>query len=323
MAKVKYYYDPDTLSYHKIKSKKKDKVKNTIVGFFAIVIIMFAGYIGFSQFFQSPKEKALRRELVNLKLNYGLLTKKMKQIDVVLSSVQQRDNSIYRTFFNANPITDEQRKAGFGGVNRYESLEGFQNSAMVIDATKKLDILSKQLYIQSTSLDQIVKLAKNKEKFLQSIPAIMPIKKEDLLRMASGYGWRIDPFTKARKKHKGMDFSAIVGTPIYATGNGIVTRADRRASGYGKHVEINQGFGYTTLYAHMSKYNVRRGQHVKRGDLIGFVGMTGRTSGHHLHYEVRKNGVAVNPINYYYGNLTPQEFVNMQRVASEEGQSFD
>jgi len=323
MAKVKYYYDPDTLSYHKIKSKKKDKFKNAIVGFFAIIILMFLGYIGFSQIFQSPKEKALNRELVNLKLNYGLLTKKMKQIDVVLASVQQRDNSIYRTFFNANPITDEQRKAGFGGVNRYKSLEGFQNSKMIIDATKKLDILSKQLYIQSKSLDEIVKLAKNKEKFLQSIPAIMPVKKQDLLRMASGYGWRIDPFTKARKKHKGMDFSAIVGTPVYATGNGIIKRVDRKASGYGKHIEIDHGFGYTTLYAHLSKYKVRHGQHVKRGDLIGYVGMTGRTSGHHLHYEVHKNGIAVNPINYYYGNLSPKEFAEMQRVASQEGQSVD
>jgi len=151
----------------------------------------------------------------------------------------------------------------------------------------------------------------------------MPVKKGDLLRMASGYGWRIDPFTKARKKHKGMDFSALVGTPVYATGNGVVIRADRKASGYGKHIEINHGFGYTTLYAHLSKYNVRRGQHVKRGDIIGFVGMTGRTSGHHLHYEIHKNGVAINPINYYYGNLSPQEFAEMQRVASEEGQSVD
>jgi len=143
MAKVKYYYDPDTLSYHKIKSKKKDKFKNAIVGFFAVIILMFAGYIGFSQFLQSPKEKALNRELVNLKLNYGLLTKKMKQIDIVLASIQQRDNSIYRTFFNANPIPKEQRMAGFGGVNRYKSLEGFQNSTMIIAATKKLDVLSK------------------------------------------------------------------------------------------------------------------------------------------------------------------------------------
>ena len=323
MSKVKYYYDPDTLSYHKIKVKKRDKFKTIIYGFLGVLVLMFAGYIGFSQIFESPKEKALKREVVNLKLNYGLISKKMNQVETVLAQVQQRDNAIYRTYFEANPIPTEQRTAGFGGVNRYEALEGFENSAMIIDATKKLDILSKQLYVQTKSLDEIVKLATNKDRLLQSIPSIQPIKKEDLLRMASGYGWRTDPFTKARKRHKGMDFSAIVGTPIYATGNGIIKRADRRLSGYGKHIEINHGFGYVTLYAHLSKYNVRRGQRVKRGDIIGYVGLTGRTSGHHLHYEVHKDGRAVNPINFYYGNLTPEEFLEMQRIASQEGQSED
>ncbi|MFK5891365.1 MAG: M23 family metallopeptidase [Flavobacteriaceae bacterium] len=323
MSKVKYYYDPDTLSYHKIKVKKRDKFKTFLFGILGVLVLMFAGYVGFSQIFESPKEKALNRELVNLKLNYGLLSKKMNQVEDVLTQVQQRDNAIYRTYFEANPIPTEQRTAGFGGINRYESLEGFENSAMIIDATKKLDILSKQLYVQTKSLDEIVKLAKDKDRFLQSIPSIQPIKKEDLLRMASGYGWRTDPFTKARKRHKGMDFSAIVGTPVYATGNGIVKRADRRLSGYGKHIEINHGFGYVTLYAHLDKYRVRRGQRVKRGDVIGYVGMTGRTAGHHLHYEVHKNGVAINPINFYYGNLTPEEFLEMQRIASQEGQSED
>ena len=323
MSKVKYYYDPDTLSYHKIKVKKRDTFKTIIYGFLGVLILMFAGYVGFSQIFESPKEKALKREVVNLKLNYGLISKKMNQVETVLAQVQQRDNAIYRTYFEANPIPTEQRTAGFGGVNRYEALEGFENSAMIIDATKKLDILSKQLYVQTKSLDEIVKLATNKDRLLQSIPSIQPIKKEDLLRMASGYGWRTDPFTKARKRHKGMDFSAIVGTPIYATGNGIIKRADRRLSGYGKHIEINHGCGYVTLYAHLSKYNVRRGQRVKRGDIIGYVGLTGRTSGHHLHYEVHKDGRAVNPINFYYGNLTPEEFLEMQRIASQEGQSED
>ena len=323
MSKVKYYYDPDTLSYHKIKVKKRDTFKTILYGLFGVLVLMFAGWVGFSQIFESPKEKALKREVVNLKLNYGLLEKKMNQVEDVLTQVQQRDNAIYRTYFEANPIPTEQRTAGFGGINRYEALEGFENSAMIIDATKKLDILSKQLYVQTKSLDEIVKLAKDKDRFLQSIPSIQPIKKEDLLRMASGYGWRTDPFTKARKRHKGMDFSAIVGTPVYATGNGVVKRADRRLSGYGKHIEIDHGYGYVTLYAHLSKYRVRRGQRVKRGDIIGYVGMTGRTSGHHLHYEVHKNGRAINPINFYYGNLTPEEFLEMQRIASQEGQSED
>ncbi len=323
MSKVKYYYDPDTLSYHKIKVKRIEAFRRVVFGILAILIIMFAGYISFSQVFESPKEKGLNRELVNLQLNYGLLSKKMKQIDNVLAEVQERDNTIYRTFFEANPIPDEQRKAGFGGINRYEVLEGFDNSAMIIDATKNVDILSKQLYVQSKSLDEIVKLATDKEKLLQSIPAIQPIKKEDLLRLASGFGWRSDPFTKTSKQHKGMDFSAHVGTPIYATGNGIVSSADRSKPGYGNHIEIKHGYGYLTLYAHLSSFRVREGQRVKRGDLIGFVGMTGRTSGPHLHYEVHKNGVAIDPINFYYGNLTPEEFIAMQRIASQEGQSVD
>lgn len=323
MSKVKYYYDPDTLSYHKIKVKKVEAFRKFLFGILATLILMFAGYIGFSQIFESPKEKEIKRELVNMQLNYGLLSKKMLQIEDVLTEVQQRDNAIYRSYFEVNPIPEEQRKAGFGGVNRYEALEGNDNSAMIIEATKNLDILSKQLYVQSKSLDEIVQLAKDKELLLQSIPAIQPVKKEDLLRMASGFGWRIDPFTKARKQHRGMDFSAIVGTPVYATGNGVVARANRNAPGYGKHIEINHGFGYLTLYAHLDSYKVRSGQHVKRGDLIGYVGMTGRTSGHHLHYEVHKNGVAINPINFYYGNLTPEEFIIMQRIASQEGQSVD
>ncbi len=222
-----------------------------------------------------------------------------------------------------NPIPEEQRKAGFGGVNRYKALEGFDNSEMIIDVTKNMDVLSKQLYIQSKSLDEIVKLAENKEELLASIPAIMPVKKQDLTRMASGYGWRSDPFTKARKKHFGMDFTAPRGTPIYATGDGKVVRADQRSSGFGKHIRIDHGFGYISLYAHMSKYNVRRGQRVKRGDLIGFVGNTGRSQAPHLHYEISKNGRKINPINFYYGNLSPEEFEAMQKAAQIEGQSLD
>jgi murein DD-endopeptidase MepM/ murein hydrolase activator NlpD len=194
---------------------------------------------------------------------------------------------------------------------------------MITNVTKNMDILSKQLYVQSKSLDEIVKLAENKEELLAAIPAIQPVKKQDLTRMASGYGWRSDPFTKARKKHKGMDFTAPRGTPIYATGDGVVTRADQRSSGYGKHVRIDHGFGFITLYAHMSKYNVRRGQKVKRGDLIGFVGNTGRSQAPHLHYEIIKNGVKINPIDFYYGNLSPEEFEAMQRAAQIEGQSYD
>ncbi|MGV6846113.1 MAG: M23 family metallopeptidase [Lutibacter sp.] len=323
MAKVKYYYNPDTLSYQKIELRKRDKFKNILLVSLAAFIFMILGYLVFSNVFESPKEKDLKRQLEFVKLNEQLHQKRMKQMESVLKEIQDRDNNIYRLYFEVNPIPEEQRKAGFGGINRYKSLEGFDNSKMVIDVTKNMDILAKQLYIQSKSLDEIVKLADNKEKLLAAIPAIQPVKKEDLKRMASGYGWRTDPFTKARKKHYGMDFSAPIGTPVFATGDGIVKRADQRASGFGKHIEINHGFGYITLYAHLSKYNVRKGQHVKRGDLIGFVGTTGHSSGPHLHYEVHKNGVKVNPINYYYGNLSPEEFIAMQKAAQMEGESLD
>tara|TARA_R110002073_G_scaffold57778_4_gene146724 strand:+ start:143214 stop:144185 length:972 start_codon:yes stop_codon:yes gene_type:complete len=323
MAKVKYYYDSDTLSYRKIQLRKRDKLKKTLIfiastALFALLIVVIS-----FQFIDSPNEKAQKRELDNMKLRYDLLTKKMNQAQEVLSGIQQRDNDIYRLYFEANPIPDEQRKAGFGGVNRYKSLEGFENSEMIVDVTKNMDILSKQLYVQSKSLDEIISMAEDKEKLLAAIPAIQPIRKEDLTRMASGYGWRSDPFTKARKMHKGMDFTAAKGIAIYATGNGVVKRADNGASGFGNHIEIDHGYGYTTIYAHLSKYNVKRGEKVKRGDLIGFVGNTGRSSGAHLHYEVHKNGHAINPINFYYGNLTPEEFKEMLKAASQEGQSYD
>ena len=292
---------------------------------FVVASALMGGFIVFVmyQFLESPRQKVMTRELENMKLHYELLEKKMAQAEEVLDGIQKRDNNIYRTYFEANPIPEEQRKAGFGGVNRYKSLEGFDNSQMIIEATKNIDILSKQLYVQSKSLDEIIDLAKDKEELLASIPAIQPVSKEDLTRMASGFGWRLDPFTKARKRHKGMDFTSPKGTPIYATGNGKVIRADAGSSGFGKHIRIDHGFGYVTLYAHLSKYNVKKGQKVKRGDLIGYVGSTGRSQAPHLHYEVRYNKQQVNPINFYYGDLSPQEFQEMLKMASQEGQSLD
>lgn len=323
MSKVKYYYDSETLSYQKIKPKKKTKIINLILMILGAFLFMLIGFVVLTPIFQSPKERELKRELEFVKLNEELHNKRIKQLEKIVKEIQDRDNNIYRLYFEANPIPEEQRKAGFGGVNRYKSLEGFDNSEMIIDVTRNMDILAKQLYVQSKSLDEIVKLAENKESLLAAIPAIQPVKKEDLTRMASGYGWRTDPFTKARKKHFGMDFTAPKGTPVYASGDGKIIRADQRSSGYGKHIRIDHGFGYKSLYAHLSGYNVRVGQRVKRGDLIGFVGNTGRSKAPHLHYEVIKNGVKINPINFYYGNLSPKEFEAMQKAAQIEGQSLD
>lgn len=323
MTKVKYHYDPETLSYKKIKQKKGAFFTKFLVSITTFGLAMLLGFVILSNFFETPNEKTLKREMEHLKLNEELHSKRIVQFEKVLEDLQERDNNIYRTFFELNPIPEEQRTAGFGGVNRYKSLEGFDNSEMIIDITKNMDVLSKQLYIQSKSLDEIVKMAENKEDLLAAIPAIQPVTNEHLTHMASGYGWRSDPFTKARKKHFGMDFTAPRGTPVYATGPGKVTRADANASGFGKHIRIDHGFGYESLYAHLSKYNVRKGQRVKRGDLIGLVGNTGRSQAPHLHYEIHKNKERINPINFYYGNLSPEEFEAMQKAAQVEGQSLD
>ncbi len=322
MAKVKYQYNPETLSYTKIKTKTSQKIRNGILGFLAVVLTLILGYVLLDSVFESPKEKVLKRELENLKLNYEIFAKKNRQHEARIRELEQRDNTIYRLFFEAEPIPDEIRQAGFGGVNRYKSLEGYSNSKIIIDLAKEMDVLSKRIVIQSKSLDDIVKMAENKEEMLASIPAIQPVKKENLTRMASGYGMRTHPILKIRKMHEGMDFTAKRGTPIYASGNGVVTRANRSGS-YGKVVYIDHGYGYQTRYAHMNRFIVRKGQKVKRGDLIGYVGNTGRSVGPHLHYEVRKNGRPVNPVYFYYGDLSPEEFIAMQEAASKENQSLD
>lgn len=325
MSKVKYYYDSETLSYRKIEYKKGRKFRIfalSLLGMLLSGFLLLLLYINIP-YIETPKEIALKRELSNMELQFELINKKMKQAEMVLSEVESRDNNIYRVYFEANPIPEEQRKAGFGGINRYRDLEGFDNSNLIISTSKRLDILTKQIVVQSKSLDEIAKLAEEKEKLLTSIPAIQPVKNEDLTRMASGFGYRTDPFTKARKKHWGMDFTAPRGTPVYASGDGKVIQADNTASGYGKHIRIDHGYGYVSLYAHLYKYNVRKGNKVKRGDLIGFVGSTGRSEAPHLHYEVFKDNERINPINFYYGNLTPDEFAELLKIAEQENQSLD
>ena len=323
MSNVKYYYDSETLTYHLIKRDTKRFAKNTFVFLFAAAMFGFITILIAEHYFESPREKALNRELQNLDLQYNLLTKKMSEAEAVLTNVENRDNGIYRLYFEANPIPEEQRKQGFGGVNRYKKYEGFNNSELIISANKRIDILQKRIIIQSKSLDEITTLAKDKEKILARIPAIQPIKNEDLTRMASGYGYRSDPFTKVRKFHYGMDFTAPRGTPVYASGDGVVKRADGRASGYGNHIRIDHGYDYVSLYAHLYKYNVNVGQKVRRGDLIGYVGSSGRSVGPHLHYEVFKDNIRINPLNFYYGNLSTEEFNRLLSIASIENQSLD
>ena len=324
MKKVKYYYDPETLSYKRIRNKKRTKVRNALI--FLLAAALFGSILSLiiinSRLFFTPREVMLAREIKAYETNYEILNRKMELVEQVLADVQERDNNMYRLYFNAPIIPDSVRKGGFD-PNKYKDLEKLGSSKLVANTTKRLDKLRKQLVIQSKSLDEINKLSKEKEKFLASIPAIQPVNNKDLKRMASGYGWRSDPFTKARKFHYGMDFSSPQGTPVYATGDGVVIRADDGSSGYGNHIRIDHGYGYVTLYGHLSAYNVRAGQHVKRGDLIGKVGSTGRSEAPHLHYEVIKNGEHINPIHFYYGNLSADEYAETLRVSTQENQSLD
>ena len=318
MFKTKYYYDQKSLSYRKVEVNRSTQFKNILAFllssiFFGVLILLL---LLKSPLLNTPTELSQAREISNFKLQFDLLNKKISQLNLVLEDLEQRDNNIYRVLFETNPIPSEVRKAGFGGVNRYQNLEGFENSDLVVETTKKI-------VIQSKSLDEIERLASEKEKLLSAIPSIQPIKNSDLTRMASGFGYRTDPFDKSRKMHAGMDFTAPRNTPVYAASDGKIIRADSRSSGYGKHIRIDHGFGYVTLYAHLNKYNVRRNQKVKKGDIIGFVGSTGRSQAPHLHYEVRKDGIKYNPINFYYGNLSPDEFDALLKLANQENQSLD
>ena len=325
MSKVKYYYDSENLAYKRIQTRKRKKfgyvvlflLSSALFGFLIFLLLINTSY------FETPKDKIQAREIEALALNYKVLNKKIDLMNEVLAAIENRDNNIYRIYFNTSPISEEERKAGFGGVNRYKDLQGYNNSELIENSTKRVDVLTKELVIQSKSLDEIVALAKQKEKLLAAIPAIQPVKNEDLKQMASGYGYRSDPFTKIRKFHYGMDFTARTGTPIYATGDGVVYKADASLSGYGNHIEVNHGYGYKTLYAHLSKYNCRPGQRVKRGDIIGYVGSTGRSQAPHLHYEVFKNGERVNPLNFYYGSISAKEYIEISKLANQENQSLD
>lgn len=323
MANTKYKYNPGTLSYEREEVTMKSKIFKTL-GFVASSIIV--GGLIFATFyfnFESPKEKELIRENTQWKLQYQIINNRISSMAKVLENIEDRDDNIYRIVFEAEPIPANVRKAGFGGSDRYKGLVGFDNSAQIIQTTKHLDKLSKQIYIQSKSLDDVYEMVRNKEKMLASIPAVMPVASKDLKRVASGYGMRLHPILKIRKMHTGMDFTAPTGTDIYATGDGVVVEVKNSRSGYGKHIVIDHGYGYRTRYAHMVRFNVRKGQKIKRGDVIGYVGNTGLSKGPHLHYEVEKNGKKINPANFYSNDLTPEQYELMLEISSTANQSFD
>ncbi|HWY11599.1 MAG TPA: M23 family metallopeptidase [Bacteroidia bacterium] len=323
MSKVKYRFNTKSLTYEKVKVTFRDRFWR-FTSYLAIGLVFATGTVLLAyKFIDSPKEKMLKREIEALQLQYNLLHKKMDQTELVLKDMQDRDDNIYRVIFEAEPIPNTIRQAGFGGSDRYSVFDNFDNAALLKSTTERLDKITKQLYIQSRSFDEVVKLAKNKELLISSIPAIMPINNKDLRKQPGGFGWRTHPIYKTPEFHPGMDFAAEQGTPIYATGDGVVEEADGSLQGYGNHVVINHGFGYQTLYGHMSKIAVSVGKKIKRGELVGYVGSTGLSTAPHVHYEVMKNGEKVNPINFYFNDLTPQQYQVMLEMSTKSTQSFD
>jgi murein DD-endopeptidase MepM/ murein hydrolase activator NlpD len=323
MKRTKYKFNPDSLSFDKIRLGAKAILLRSLAYLIASVIIAVVLNFLFGLFFDTAKEKALKREIAQLTLQYDLIHREMGNLEKVIGHLQETDDNLYRTVFGAEPIQATQRQGGIGGVNRYNELEGFNNSKIVIETAKKLDMIRKKVYVQSKSFDELILLAKEKEEMLRSIPAIIPISSKDLTRIASGFGLRIHPVYKISKFHAGMDFTAPLGTDVYASGDGTVESVLSSKRGMGNYITINHGFGYSSIYAHLDSFNVKPGQKVHRGDVIGFVGNTGMSVAPHLHYEIKLNGVNVDPVNYFFNDLSPAEYENMIEIASKTGQSFD
>lgn len=323
MAKAKYKFNPETLSYVRLEHNFKARFPKFMLFLVTSLVMSIIMTFVILQFYETPKTRNLKRENQRLMTQYELMYKNLENVEKVLADLQQRDDNLYRVIFEADPIPNSIRKAGFGGVNKYAQLQSLDNSELVINTARKLDIIAKEAYVQSKSYDEILALAQNKEKMLASIPAVMPISNKDLKRTASGWGFRIHPVYKIRRFHYGMDFTAPVGTEIYATGDGVVKEVDNSHSGYGRSLVIDHGFGYQTLYGHMSEFKVKQGQMVKRGSVIGYVGNSGTSTGPHVHYEVHKNGKPVNPQYFYFKDLTPEEYDRMIAISTNMGQSYD
>ena len=320
--KTYYLYNPNTLSYERVYPSAKDRFFGVLRHLSIGIVIGVGIFFIFSRTFDSPVESLLKKENKLLQTQYEVLSLRLNNALEVLDDIQQRDENLYRAIFQAESIPESVRKSGFGGTNRYEHLMNLSNPELVVSTTRKMDMLSKQLYVHSNSLDELITFAKNQEERSKCIPAIQPIANKDLKRTASGYGVRIDPIYRTPRFHSGMDFSAKVGTEVYATGDGVVTFAAWK-QGYGNCLMINHGHGFQTLYGHLSKFRARVGQKVKRGEVIGEVGNTGKSTGPHLHYEVIVRGKYDNPSKYYYMDLTPEEYDRMIQIAENHGQVMD
>ena len=325
MRKSKYIYDPLTLAYKKVERTWKHILRDTSLFLLASALLGVLFFFVIQLVIDSPKEKSLKRELDEVLLTYEQLDERLNKLMLVVGNMEKRDDEIYRVIFESEPPPTEIRLSRLaGGALRYEIIQDLTNGVLLEKTSRKVDELTKRIAIQSESLDELASLANNKEALLDALPAIRPVKDQPGTRFSSGFGYRIHPIYKVRKKHPGVDFSAKKGTPIYASADGIVISNDIFGGrGFGKHITISHGFGYHTLYAHMDKAIKKRGQRVKRGDLIGYIGNTGRSTAPHLHYEVIKNGRRVNPINYFFNDLSPTQYDDLVRSAAISNQSFD
>ncbi|MBT1700642.1 M23 family metallopeptidase [Fulvivirgaceae bacterium PWU4] len=324
MARIKYYYDTETCKYERIRTRKSDVILNGL-GILSLTLIMAIGLLFlYSSYFESPKELILKNEVKELEFYYDKLNKDVEMLSTILNNVEHRDDNIYRVVLGAQPIEKSVRDAGVGGADRYADIrkKGITHTDLVVGLHEKVDKLRRKLYIESKSQDEVVQLAENKEKLFAAIPAIQPIANKQLIALASGFGFRVHPIYKVKKMHSGIDFAAPIGTPIYATADGKVVVVDVKFSGYGKMVEIDHGFGYRSRYAHMHEFAVRPGQNIKRGDLVGYVGNTGMSTAPHLHYEVHINGVQVDPVHYFFNDLSAGEYERILELASTENQSL-
>lgn len=323
MARKKYIFNPLTLEYEEYKVSRKARFWSVTLymlstGVFAIILVILI-----HNSFGSPKERMQAREIEYLKLQYDIMNDKIDNLDVLLTELEHRDDNIYRMIFEADPIPSSVRKAGYGGSNRYIALDGYVNSDMVINTAKRIDLLTSQFYVQSKSFDELYVMAKNKSDMLACIPAIMPVKGTDIYGISSHYGQRTDPFYKVTKFHNGIDICGPIGIGIYATGDGVVARVDKSKKGYGNNIIIDHGYGYRTRYAHLNSINVKKGDKVKRGQEIGTMGNTGKSTAPHLHYEVIKNNRTVNPVNFFYNDLTPEEYDKILELSQHPSQTMD
>lgn len=323
MAKIKYRFDPNTLTYKKINRTSRKNLLQALVFFSVSVLMAIAFNAFFTSHFTTPKEQRLQHKNESLEFKYQMLSRKISHVNEVLNKIEQRDDNLYRPIFELDPIPNQFREAGVGGVNRYNDLEKYSDSKTIISVARQLDKVKKKLYVQSRSFDAIKKEAENKEAMIAHIPAIQPIAIKDFGRISDYYGRRRDPFTGKIRMHNGMDFTGPVGTDIYATGDGLVVKAEYSAYGYGKEVVIEHGYGYKTIYAHLHQINVDKGDKVSRGEVIGTLGNTGRSTGPHLHYEVRKNNRPVDPFNYYFNDITADQYEKMIAVSARSRKPMD